>query len=254
VSVHLLALAAQAGENVTEAQGIWLEALACLAAISGVTSRVKLVASVIILSQRKVLEMMKTVATIDVLSQRRLVLGVGSGWNAQEMAALGYAFATRRQRMDRMLQVMRSVQRITVPRFSGVQIDVPDGVLMAPPAWPGHTVPLFIDGTGVSKPSVRRTLAYRDGRMPYSPASRYDAEALRRSLHQLHVERANQGKPRLDTIFKLSVAGHADPALERDAMELASHGFDEVIIQGIWDAGLEPGIAALPPVRAALDG
>lgn len=253
VSDHLLSFASPNRAAEPEDAATWLEALACLSAISSVTSRAKLVASVIILPQRNVLELMKTVATIDVLSQGRLVLGVGSGWNAREMAALGYDFATRGQRMDEMLQVMRSVQGSAVPPFSGAQVTVPDGVLMAPPAWPGHTVPLYIGGAGVSKPSIRRTLAYGDGWMPYSPAGQYDVPALRRTLQDLHDARAGQGKPRLDAIFKLSVSGHADPALVRDAVELARLGFDEIIIQGVWDAGLEPGIAAIERVRRALD-
>lgn len=253
VSDHLLSFAAADRAKASEADAIWLEALSCLAAISSVTSRVKLIASVIILPQRNVLELMKTVATIDVLGQGRLMLGVGSGWNAREMAALGYDFATRGRRMDEMLHVMRSVQRSAIPPFNGEQVTVPDGVLMAPPSWPGHAVPLYIGGAGVSKPSVRRTLAYGDGWMPYSAAGQYDAAALLRTMNYLQNARARQGKPRLDTIFKLSVSGHADPALERDAAELAGLGFDEVIIQGIWDAGLEPGIAAMRRVRAVLD-
>jgi alkanesulfonate monooxygenase SsuD/methylene tetrahydromethanopterin reductase-like flavin-dependent oxidoreductase (luciferase family) len=227
--------------------------MTCLAAISSVTSRVKLVASVIILPQRNVLELMKTVSTLDVLSKGRLVLGVGSGWNAAEMTALGYDFTKRGQRMDEMLHIMRSVRGNFVPPFSGTQTTVPGNVLMAPPSWPGHTVPLYIGGKGTSKPSIRRTLAQGDGWMPYSPVGRYDVEALRRTLDYLHDERARQGKPRLDTIFKLSAASHADRALERDAAELARLGFDEVIIQGVWDAGLEPGIAAISRVREALD-
>ena len=73
------------------------------------------------------------------------------------------------------------------------------------------------------------------------------------TLQILHDERANQGKPRLDTIFKLSVSGHADPALEHDVAELAALGFDEIIVQGIWDAGIDPGMAAIERVRAVLD-
>jgi probable F420-dependent oxidoreductase len=253
VSDHLLSFASPARAAVPGDDAIWLEALACLAAISSVTARVKLVASVIILPQRNVLELMKAVATIDVLSQGRLVLGVGSGWNAREMSALGYDFATRGQRMDEMLHVMRSGQDTAIPPFSGAHVEVPGGVLMAPPAWPGHAVPLYIGGAGVSRPSIRRTLAYGDGWMPYSPAGQYDAPALRRTLQEIHDARTSQGKPRLDTIFKLSISGHADPALERDAVELAALGFNEIIIQGVWDAGLEPGIAAIKRVRSALD-
>ncbi|MCA9876446.1 MAG: TIGR03619 family F420-dependent LLM class oxidoreductase [Thermomicrobiales bacterium] len=253
VSDHLLSFAPAGEAGSPGPEAIWLEALSCLAAISSVTERVNLVASVVILPQRNVLELMKAVTTIDTLSQGRLVLGVGSGWNAREMTALGYDFASRGQRMDEMLQVLRSLQGDRVPPFSGAHLTVPEGIIMTPPAWPGHAVPIYIGGSGVSAPSLRRTLAYGDGWMPYAAAGEYDADALRATLSHLRGERARQGKPLLDTIFKLHVSGHADPALERDAAGLAALGFDEVIIQGIWDAGLEPGLDAIRRARAALD-
>lgn len=251
VSDHFFSFVGDAGSTGPEAT--WLEAMSSLAAISSVTERVKLVASVVVLPQRNVLELMKTMATIDTLSSGRLVLGIGTGWSAREMAALGYDFASRGQRTDEMLQVLRSLQGEHVPPYSGAQVTVPPGVLIAPPAWPGHTVPIYVGGSGVSAPSLRRTLAYGDGWMPYSPARQYDADALRTTLSHLQAERARLGKPPLDTIFKLHVSGHADPALEHDAAELAALGFDEVIIQGIWDAGIEPGLDAIRRARTALD-
>ncbi|MFT4040638.1 MAG: TIGR03619 family F420-dependent LLM class oxidoreductase [Thermomicrobiales bacterium] len=252
VSDHLLTLSQHSRQDVAAEN--WLEALTCLAAISSVTERVKLIASVIILPQRNVLELLKVVSTIDALSGGRLILGVGSGWNEPEMAALGYDFATRGARMDEMLQVMRSVRGTRVPPFAGAQITVPAGVIMAPPASIAGTVPLYLGGAGVSGPSVRRTLAYGDGWMPYSPAGQYDLAALRDTLQHLHAERERQGQPRLGAIFKLAVKGHDDPAIETETRVLADLGFAEIIIQGVWNAGLEPGVAAIHRARRALAG
>ena len=53
-----------------------------------------LVPSVLILPQRNVLEL-ATTATLDALSGGRFVLGIGVGWFAEEMEALGYQFDTR---------------------------------------------------------------------------------------------------------------------------------------------------------------
>ena len=46
--------------------------------------------------------------------------------------------------MDELLHVMRSVQDGMVPPFQGEQIEIPCGVVMAPPSWPCHTIPLYI--------------------------------------------------------------------------------------------------------------
>lgn len=253
VSDHLLSFASglePTGDGVEET---WLEALACLAAISSVTTRVRLIASVIILPQRNVLELLKTATTIDALSGGRLVLGVGSGWNAPEMAALGYDFTSRGQRMDEMLQVMRGVQGVYVPAFHGAQIDVPEGVVMAPGATSGHAIPLYIGGSGVSPVSLRRTITFGDGWMPYSPAGQFDHDALQGALSHLQEARRQLDRAPLDTVFKLSVSGHANARLEREVVELASLGFDEIIVQGIWDAGLQHGIDAIHRVRRVLD-
>jgi alkanesulfonate monooxygenase SsuD/methylene tetrahydromethanopterin reductase-like flavin-dependent oxidoreductase (luciferase family) len=251
VSDHLLSFSrTNSGAEASSAE-TWLEALTCLAAMSSVTSRVKLIASVIILPQRNVLELIKVATTINFLSGGRLVLGVGSGWNRREMESLGYGFASRGQRMDEMLDVMRGTRDGAVQPFNGEQIVVPAGIRMSPGG--DRSIPLYIGGSGTSAVSIRRTLAYGDGWMPYSMAGGYDADALRRTMGYLREERARDGLAPLDTIFKLGVPGHASPLLEANVLELASIGFDEIIVQGIWDAGIEPGIATIHRQRNLLD-
>jgi probable F420-dependent oxidoreductase len=253
VSDHLLAVAPEAGAAQGGLPETWLEALTCLAAIASVTTRVRLVASVIILPQRNVLHLLKTAATIDYLSAGRLVLGVGAGWHAPEMEALCYAFASRGQRMDEQLRVIRSAREAKVPAFQGAQVTVPAGVVLAPPSFPGHPIPVYIGGSGVSAVSLRRATEYGDGWMPYAQVGQVDHAALRRALGQLRDARARRGQAPLDTIFKLSIAGHADPALEREVAALAALGFAEVIVEGLWDAGLDKGIDAIQRVQRALE-
>jgi probable F420-dependent oxidoreductase len=253
VSDHLLSFSSgNAGSEASSAE-TWLEALSCLAAISSVTSRVKLIASVIILPQRNVLELIKIATTIDFLSGGRLVLGVGSGWNQREMEALGYDFASRGRRMDEMLAVMRGVRDGSVQELAGRELSVPPGIRMSPSPTGDRSIPLYIGGSGTSSVSVRRTLAFGDGWMPYSMSGSYDAEALRRTMGYLRDERARTGLERFDTIFKLGVRGHASQILDSNVRELASIGFDEIIVQGIWDAGIEPGFATIRRLQSLLD-
>lgn len=253
VSDHLLSFSSGNGGTEASDAETWLEALSCLAAISSVTSRAKLIASVIILPQRNVLELIKVATTIDFLSGGRFVLGVGSGWNQREMNALGYDFATRGQRMDEMLDVMRGMRDGSVPAYAGRQLSMPPGIRMSPSPTGRRSIPLYIGGSGVSKVSIRRTLAYGDGWMPYSMAGEYDADALRRTMDYLRTERARAGLKPFDTIFKLGVTGHASRLLDVNVQELASIGFDEIIVQGIWDAGIERGIATIGRLQDLLD-
>lgn len=253
VSDHLLSFS-QGNDHVDASSAeTWLEALSALAAMSSVTSRVALIASVIILPQRNALELLKVVTTIDFLSNGRLILGVGSGWNQREMEALGYDFGNRGQRTDEMLALIRGLRDGRVASYQGEQISSPSGVMMSPSHTGGRAIPLYIGGSGVSRVSIERTLTYGDGWMPYSPIGAYDAEALRRTMAYLRDERARQGKPPLDTIFKLAVGGHADPNLEQSVRELVSIGFDEIIVQGIWDAGIERSSATIERLTSVLD-
>ena len=196
------------------------------------------------------LELLKTITTIDVLSGNRLALGVGSGWNRREMEALGYDFDSRGERMNEMLTVLRGLHETSVAPFDGKQIVVPAGVRMSPA---NRATPIYIGGSGVSQVSLRRTLAFGDGWMPYAMAGAYDAVALRRTLRFLHEERLREGKEPFDTIFKLGVDGHASDLLVPSVRELAEIGFDEIIVQGIFDAGPDAGIATIRRIREMLE-
>jgi alkanesulfonate monooxygenase SsuD/methylene tetrahydromethanopterin reductase-like flavin-dependent oxidoreductase (luciferase family) len=196
---------------------------------------------------------MKTVTSIDFLSNGRLMLGVGSGWNQREMEALGYGFTNRGERMNEMLTVLRGLQGASVGAFTGRQIQVPEGIRMSPSPPEGRSIPLYIGGSGASRVSLERTLKFGDGWMPYGTVGTYDADALRAGMSYLQAERSRAGAASLDTIFKLGVTGHADPGLESSVRELAEIGFDEIIVQGIWDAGIEQGVASIERVRTVLD-
>jgi alkanesulfonate monooxygenase SsuD/methylene tetrahydromethanopterin reductase-like flavin-dependent oxidoreductase (luciferase family) len=75
--------------------------------VAAMTERCRIGIGVLVLPQRKVLEVAKVTATVDCLSGGRFALGVGSGWNRLETDALGYPFGTRGARTDEMLDVLR---------------------------------------------------------------------------------------------------------------------------------------------------
>lgn len=231
---------------------IWLEAMASLAAISSATNRAKLVTSVIILPQRNVLEFLRDIHTLHTLSNGRLVVGVGSGWDKREMEALGYDFGNRGQRMDEMLQVIRSVDAGAVPAFTGNYVRVPDGITIAPHPNAGENIPLYIGGSASSKVSVRRALQFGDGWMVHSMAGDIDREAMEASLQRLRSERDQQGLPHLYTVYKLGVTGVDDPHMITGVQKIMDMGFDEVIVQGVWGQGIEPGMEAIHRIQQVI--
>src|SRR5207245_7134965 len=69
--------------------GRYLDPLATLAFLAGVTTRVGLGTAVLVLPYRPALPTAKWIATVQELSGGRLNLGVGVGWMAAEFRALG---------------------------------------------------------------------------------------------------------------------------------------------------------------------
>ena len=66
-----------------------VDPLVHLAHVAAVTSRITLGTAVVVLPQRNPLVLAKQAASLDALSGGRVVLGVGAGWLAAEMAAVG---------------------------------------------------------------------------------------------------------------------------------------------------------------------
>ena len=86
-----------------------LDPLAVLPWLAGVTQRIALGTSVIILPYRSPLPVAKLLASVDVLSGGRLIFGAGVGWMEGEFAALGVPFTERGSRTDEALELFRKV-------------------------------------------------------------------------------------------------------------------------------------------------
>jgi probable F420-dependent oxidoreductase len=84
----------------------FLEPLAALAVVAGVTNRVRLGTSILIMPLRHPVMLAKELATLQFLSDNRFILGAGVGWNEQEYAALGVKKSERGKRTDEMLDII----------------------------------------------------------------------------------------------------------------------------------------------------
>ena len=73
-----------------------LDPYVALAAAASVTSTLKLGTGVSLVAQHDPIVLAKTLATLDFLSNGRLVLGIGYGWNREEMAQHGVDVRKRR--------------------------------------------------------------------------------------------------------------------------------------------------------------
>jgi probable F420-dependent oxidoreductase len=159
--------------------GTTWEALTTLAWLAGLTHRVTLGTSVLVLPQREPLLVAKQAATIDQLSRGRLVLGIGVGWIEQEFNWLRSPFRGRGAITDEWIALMRAAWRPGPINFSGRWVQVADGISEPKPYRP-NGIPIVVGGH--SEQAVRRAATLGDGWHPttLSPdAFRTAASSLR---------------------------------------------------------------------------
>src|SRR5246127_2107425 len=95
--------------------GRYLDVLAALGYLAGVTERIRLGISVLVLPYRPAVLTAKQVATIQELSGGRLILGVGVGWMKPEFAALGADIRRRSAITNETLSVIHHLFSADAP-------------------------------------------------------------------------------------------------------------------------------------------
>jgi probable F420-dependent oxidoreductase len=84
----------------------FLEPVSTLSLVAGVTERVKLGTSVMVMPIREPVLLAKQLATLQFLSRGRVVLGAGIGWYPPEYAATGVRKSERGPRTDEVLDIV----------------------------------------------------------------------------------------------------------------------------------------------------
>jgi probable F420-dependent oxidoreductase len=210
------------------------ECLTAACFLAATTSRCRIGTSVLILPQRNVLELAKTTATLDALSGGRFVLGIGVGWFAEEMEALGYRFESRGRRTDEMIEVLRRCWTGRPQPFRGKEIAVPDDLILEPRPSQPNGPPILVGG--MSRAALRRAALRGDGWLAFQ-REELDARQLADLLVTLEDLREEAG--RLDESFShvmhLSSTPGMAPWLPEFAAQVQELGFDELVINPPWD-------------------
>lgn len=141
-----------------------LESITTLAFLAGLTSRIRLGISALVLPQRNPVEVARQIATLDVLSGGRAMLSCGVGWSRGEFENLGSNFSDRGRRMDEALKVLRILWRGSKQAsFEGKYYRFKDVDFSPAPIQPGGP-PLWVAGN--SPAAVRRAMFLADGWHP----------------------------------------------------------------------------------------
>ena len=134
-----------------------------LAMAASVTKTLRLGTGIALLTERDPILMAKQVATLDHLSGGRVVLGVGAGWNVEEMRNHGVAFVDRWKVLRERLLAMRRIWTDEAAEFHGKFVDFDPIWAYPKPVQPGG--PKVLMGAA-SRWTWRRIAEYADGWMP----------------------------------------------------------------------------------------
>lgn len=211
--------------------GYCLDQIGCMTFAAAVTSRIRLLSSVMVVPHRPPLQTAKALATVDVLSNGRVTVGAGVGWLAEEMAALGSPpYEHRGAASNEYIEAFRKLWTEADPRYDGRFVQVRDVVFEPKPAQKGG-IPIWIGGEG--KAARRRAGRLGDGWYPTirNPNEPLDApEKLAASLADVkrEAEAAGRDPTKLD-VAMFAPGLSIGKAASKDAKRVSFTGTREEI-------------------------
>jgi probable F420-dependent oxidoreductase len=164
----------------------FLEPLTTLALVAGVTERVSLGTTILVLPHRHPVLAAKSLATLDHLCGGRVILGAGVGWMREEIELLGAPFDRRGAWSDEAIRVMRACWRDRRTRYRGEFFRFDDVGVFPKPA--RGDIPIWIGGH--TPRALRRVVALGDG----WHAAFTSADALEQGIALLRQECERQGR------------------------------------------------------------
>ena len=139
----------------------WFDPFDTMAFLAGITEKVRLGISVLIVPYRHPFDMARRIATIDVLSGGRFVIGVGVGWLEEEFRLLNIPFTERAQRTREYIQVMKLLWTQEKPRFNGKFIQITEDLNLLPYPLQKPHPPIWVGGE--SRPALKRVAEFGNG-------------------------------------------------------------------------------------------
>ncbi len=189
-----------------------------LAFVAAVTKKIRLATGILILPQRHPAYVAKEVATLDVLSKGRVILGIGSGWLAEEFEVVGVPFHERGARTDEAIRALRSLWKAAPEPFSGKFYRWP-AVESNPKPVQKPGVPIVIGGH--SEAAAKRAARHGDGFFP----ARGDRETLSHLFAVLREECAKVGRDPREIEITSGAGAKADPDVVKRFQDLGVQRF-----------------------------
>jgi len=142
-----------------------LDPFVSLTAAAAVSDTLLLGTGIALLVQRDVIHTAKQVASLDLISHGRVIFGVGTGWNREEMRNHGTDPSTRGALLNEQLAALTAIWTQDRAEFHGEHVDF-DPIFSWPKPVQSPHPPIYVGGDGPA--ALARVAAHGDGWMPHS--------------------------------------------------------------------------------------
>ena len=186
-----------------------------LSACAAVTERIRLGTGICLVIERDPITLAKEVASLDVISNGRVILGIGAGWNREEMENHGANYQHRWKEVREKVLAMREIWTKDEAEFHGDFVDF-DPIWSYPKPVQAGGPPIWIGAN--SKWVFDRIADYADGWMPIGGLGSGNMQRLTDAL-------AAKGRKVED--IELGLFGA--PADYDQLQGRLEHGFDELV-------------------------
>lgn len=186
-----------------------------LTAAAAVTSKIKVGTGICLVIERDPITLAKECASLDMISNGRLILGIGAGWNAEEMENHGASYKNRWKIVREKVLAMREIWTKDEAEFHGEFVDFDPIWSWPKPVQPGGP-PIWLGAN--SKWVYDRVAEYCDGWMPIGGPGSKGIDNLRAA-----VESAGRD---MDSITLALFGAPADPEQLQGRI---GQGFTELI-------------------------
>ena len=210
------------------------EQLMGMAWIAAKTSRIRLVAAVLVIPHRPAVLSAKMLATLDVLSGGRLTVGIGAGWLKAEFdAVVTTPFPERGAVTDEYIDTFKVLWTERSPKFNGKYTTI-DGIVLEPKPVQKPHPPIWVGGEGPA--ALRRAARVGDAWYPIGSNNQHLLDTLPRleagiaRLRQA-VTKAGRDPNSVTVAFRVKRYGAAVPAKASDGERRLFSGSEAEIIE-----------------------
>jgi probable F420-dependent oxidoreductase len=212
-----------------------------LATAAAATERIKLGTGVTLVAQRDPIWTAKEAASVDDLSRGRLILGVGYGWNVEEMEHHGIRYQDRRALLREKTLMMKALWTQDEASYRGDLLALEPSWSWPKPEQKPH--PPIIMGAAAGPKTIEHMVEFCDGWMPL--ATRHDIAG---QIARVREAVADAGRDpaefeitaysaKIDSVETLEAAG-----VDRAVFTLPSAG-EEVVLDRLDSLAQRSGLA-----------